>query len=444
MSLRARLLVGLIVLVGVVVAAGVLVLALQRDYLIGQVDSRLARQSANVVGDAGAGAGWPRRAGQADLYVGILAAGRLTAVGTPDSDPGLSPILEPTPALDTPTTVAATGGSAQRMRVLLTATSIGTLVVGRSLAEVEATVADLRASLVVVGLVLLGVLALVFWWMRTLGLDPILRVTRVARAITAGDALQRVEPFPPRTEAQALGAAFNRLVEANEASTARLRQFIADASHELRTPLVTLKGYAALHGAGGITDRDATADALRRIRQEANRMGRLVDELLLLAELDAGAPPVREPVDVVAILRDLADDMRVLDPLRQVTLHVPAKAVVAGDRDRLTQVFSALTSNVLRHTPPGTAVELSVRPDGGGVRIDVVDHGPGIAADDQAKVFDRFYRTDATRARASGGSGLGLAIAAGIVHAHAGQVGVSSRPDEGTTFWVQLPAAEIH
>ena len=441
MSLRTRMLVGFAIIAAVVVAAVVAVLTLQRNYLIGELDARLGRQvmnaSAEVTGGSGPG---QRRAGLADLYVGLLTDAGLQTLGTPDQDPGLAPVLDPVPGPGVPTTVPATGGSAEHMRVITTELPTGTLVVGRSLGEVEDTIADLRATLAVVGVILLATVALVFWWMSRLGLDPILRVTRVARAIAGGDTTQRVEPFPAGTEAQDLGSAFNQLVEANEATNARLRQFVADASHELRTPLVTLKGYAALHGSGGMADPEATADAMRRIRQEANRMGRLVENLLLLAEIDRGNPPPREPVDIVATLSDLAEDLRVLDPDREVSLVAPATAVVAGDRDGLTQVLTALTSNALRHTPPGTAIDLRVQPGPASVRIEVADHGPGIAPEDLPRVFDRFYRADAARARASGGSGLGLAIAAAVVRAHGGRIGVQSPPGSGATFWVELPS----
>ena len=120
---------------------------------------------------------------------------------------------------------------------------------------------------------------------------------------------------------------------------------------------------------------------------------------------------------------------------------MPHSAIVTGDRDRLTQVFAGLTTNALRHTPPGTPIDLRVSQNPTTVRVEVTDHGPGIAPDDLPKVFDRFYRADVARARASGGSGLGLAIASAIVHAHGGTVGVESPPGRGATFWVELPAA---
>jgi two-component system OmpR family sensor kinase len=448
MSLRVRMLAGLAIIAGLLVGAGLLILNIQQDHLVRQLDERIGRQVVNAAAAVSGGTlgqgepGQPHGArGVADLYVGLLTTAGLTTLDTPATDPGLTPVLDPADPPGSPATVPATGGEAEQMRILTTTLPSGdTLVVGRSMGDIDATLTGLRTTLLVVGTVLLAVIGLVFWWMRRLGLDPILRVTRVARSISAGDTSQRVEAFPVGTEAHDLGTAFNQLVEANEATQARLRQFVADASHELRTPLVTLKGYAALHGAGGLADDASTDDAMRRIKQEANRMGRLVEDLLLLTEMDQG--PVRDagPVDVAEIVSDLAGDLQVLDPERTVTVDMPGPVIVTGDRDRLTQVFAGLTTNALRHTPPGTPIDLRVSRRPGIVRVEVTDHGPGIAPADLPRVFDRFYRADVARARASGGSGLGLAIASAIVHAHGGTVGVESPPGQGATFWVELPA----
>ncbi len=265
MSLRARMLAGLAIIAGLLVAAGLLILHIQQDYLVSQLDERMSRQVVNATAAVSDGtvapgeAGQPRRArGTADLYLGLLAPNGLTTLDTPATDPGLTPVLDPADPPSSPATVPATGGEAAQMRILTTTLPSGdTLVLGRSMADIDATLTGLSTTLLIVGAVLLTVIALVFWWMRRLGLDPILRVTRVARSITSGDTSQRVEAFPTGTEAHDLGTAFNQLVETNESTQARLRQFVADASHELRTPLVTLKGYAALHSAGGWPTRRA-------------------------------------------------------------------------------------------------------------------------------------------------------------------------------------------
>lgn len=449
MALRTRMVVAFVAIAGTLVAAGLVLLALQRAFLLHQVDTRLERQTANAAILATGGSPdqpGPGRAagarGLADLYVGLIGDSGLVTVATPGTDPDLAPDLTGV-ALDpgVATTVPSASGEAAQVRVVAAALPDGrTVVLGRSLAEVDAAITGLERTMVILGLVVLALVAVVFWWLRRLGLNPILRVTQVARAIVAGACDQRVDPYPPGTEAQDLGAAFNQLVEQNERTNAALRQFVADASHELRTPLVTLTGYTALYRAGGLGEPEQLDDAMRRIRQEAVRMRRLVDDLLLLADLDQANPSADDPVDLVPIVQDLATDLRVLDPRREVSVAAPAEAVVRGDRDQLAQVLAGLTANALRHTPEGTAIELVVRAAEDVVRVEVIDHGPGIAPEDLPRVFDRFYRSPDARGRAAGGSGLGLAIAAALVRAHHGDIGVSHTPGHGATFWIELPA----
>ncbi len=368
MSLRTRLLVGLGIIAGLLVVSGLLILGIQRAFLVDQLDDRLSRQVQNAAIQVASGGAARRAVGRASSgrrvgwlrsYLGVLTATGLETLSTPSGDPGLIPTLDPADPPPSPATVPASGGESDRMRILISELpSGGSLVLGRPMGEVDTALTGLRSTLLAVGSVLLAVIALVFWWMHRLGIDPILRVTRVARSVTAGDTSQRVEPFPAGTEAHDLGTAFNQLVDTNVTTQERLRQFVADASHELRTPLVTLKGYAALYGSGGLPDEASTADAMRRIKQEADRMGRLVDDLLLLADLDRGPTLSLGPVDLVGILEDLAGDLRAVDPDRVVTVDAPSSAVVRGDRDRLTQVVAALTTNAIRHTPAGTGIDL--------------------------------------------------------------------------------------
>ena len=453
MTLRSRLLFALGAVIALLLIAGYVLFRVQSATLLQQVDSRfdslrrpamsaaaLAPLTPNDPPDA------PNARGQrslADLYVGRLEAnGVMMTVGTPESDPGTTPVLKPGRSYAAPTTVETTGGSGERMRVVAFPGPMGaSAVVGQSLADVDAASATLARNLLGIGALLLGVIALVFWWMVRLGLRPIAEVTGVARAIGAGDTTQRVPAFPEGTEAQELGQAFNRLVEENEVAQARLRQFVADASHELRTPLATLSGYAALRAAGGLSDPASVDDAMRRIRQEALRMGGLVDDLLLLAEIDRGPDFRRDRVDLVAVVAGLVSDARAIDPSRAFDLDGPTEAAVAGDANRLTQVVGALLDNARKHTPAGCDVQVRMLERGDCWRVEVADHGPGLSAEDAAHVFDRFYRADAARARATGGSGLGLAIASGIVAAHQGRIGVESTLGQGCTFWVELPRA---
>jgi two-component system OmpR family sensor kinase len=175
------------------------------------------------------------------------------------------------------------------------------------------------------------------------------------------------------------------------------------------------------------------------ITRESERMSLLVDDLLLLARLDEGRPLEREPVELDAVVREAVDTARMLEPSRSVEVELEPARVV-GDRDRLRQTVDNLLSNVRAHTPADAAVSVSLQRRNGHALLTVTDTGPGLSADQAAHVFERFYRTDASRTRASGGVGLGLSIVAAVVEAHGGSVSVDSTPGRGTTFAVELPS----
>ncbi|MEV0607315.1 ATP-binding protein [Polymorphospora rubra] len=252
----------------------------------------------------------------------------------------------------------------------------------------------------------------------------------------------------PRTEVGQVGAALNRMLghvgaalAARQASETRVRQFVADASHELRTPLAAIRGYAEVTRRGRDTVPPDVAHALRRVESESLRMTALVDDLLLLARLDTGRPLASEPVDLSALVVDAVGDAHVAGPDHRWNLELPEEAVtVPGDRARLHQVLANLLANARTHTPAGTTVTVSLAADpAGGALVTVADDGPGIPAELQPEVFERFARGDTSRSRAAGSTGLGLAIVAAVVEAHAGQVTVESRPGR-TVFTVRLPA----
>ena len=345
------------------------------------------------------------------------------------------------------------------------------LVIGRSLADVDSAVERLSHLALLTGLVVLGasgVIAVAVVWAS---LRPLGEIERTATAIAAGDMSRRVPAGDPRTEvgrlARVLNMTFNQIETAFQArarseaaarrSEERMRRFVADASHELRSPLTTIRGFAELHRHGAISDPAEIANVMRRIEDEARRMGLLVEDLLLLARLDQQRPIAWEPVDLLHIAVDTVTAARAIDPDRPIDLVVgsPAESpsgepdddagagppVVMGDEARLRQVLDNLVRNALIHTPKGTRVEVRVRAEANAAVLEVADEGPGLDAEQAERVFERFYRADPARSRRHGSSGLGLAIVAALAAAHGGRAGVVSSPGKGATFWVRLPLA---
>jgi two-component system OmpR family sensor kinase len=232
-------------------------------------------------------------------------------------------------------------------------------------------------------------------------------------------------------------------------SEERMRRFVADASHELRTPLTSIRGFAELYRQGAVTDPADVGRLMRRIEDEAKRMGLLVDDLLLLARLDQERPLARAPVDLLALARDAVHDARATDPERAITLQVgptDPPPVVIGDEARLRQVLANLVGNALKHTSSGTPVTVRVaveaqHPGPRAAVLAVADEGPGMSVEDAARVFERFFRADAARDRRDGSTGLGLAIVAALVAGHGGTVDLETAPGAGACFRITLPLA---
>jgi two-component system OmpR family sensor kinase len=225
------------------------------------------------------------------------------------------------------------------------------------------------------------------------------------------------------------------------ASEARLRRFAADASHELRTPLAAIRGYAELARRHPGPVPDDIAHALSRVESESARMSVLVDELLLLAQLDAGRPLAKEPVDLTRLAIDATSDAKAASGDHRWLLELPDEPVqVEGDEHRLHQVLANLMSNAAKHTPPGTTVTVAVATgqNPGTVALSVTDDGPGIPEDLQPALFERFVRGDSARSNGGGSTGLGLAIVQAVTIAHGGSVNVTSRPGR-TSFVITLP-----
>jgi two-component system OmpR family sensor kinase len=372
------------------------------------------------------------------------------------------------------------------------------LISGLPLEGIRDTLRRLQAAEIVVFaavMLVTGVAALL--WVR-LSLRPLERVAATARRVTRlplaiGEVVlpERVPDEDPRTEVGQVGEAFNRMLghvgdalAQRHASEQRMRTFAADASHELRTPLATVRAHVQLarreaasadasgngkggvsgdgpdgashgasgggsHGASGGALTDGPVEvpasvrhALERIDAESARMGKLVDDLLLLTRLDAGRPLAEDEVDLTRVVIDATGDARVSAPGHHWRLELPEEPVtMIGDADRVYQVVANLLGNASAHTPPGTTVTVGVRtPAPGTAELTVADDGPGIPQELQGEIFERFVRADKARSRASGGSGLGLSIVKAVVMAHGGMAGVESRPGR-TVFRVLFPRA---
>jgi len=334
----------------------------------------------------------------------------------------------------------------------------GTVIVGMSTAGVEDTLSTLmwvEVSVTAAGLVAAGLAGAA---LMRIALEPLRRLAATATRVSElplhrGEVVlhERVPDADadPRTEVGEVGAALNRMLghvgsalHARQESETRVRQFVADASHELRTPLASIRGYAELTRRGREPAGPDTRHALGRIESEADRMTTLVEDLLLLARLDAGRPLSLAETDLSPLVVDAVSDARAAGRDHHWRLDLPDQpACVHGDPQRLQQVLANLLANARTHTPPGTTVTARVaRPRRGGVLLQVEDDGPGIPEDLKRRVFERFARGDSSRSRAAGSTGLGLAIVHSVVAAHGGRVAVDSTPGR-TVFSVTLPPA---
>jgi two-component system OmpR family sensor kinase len=345
--------------------------------------------------------------------------------------------------------VGSTGTSGLRYRAYAQRDpeDTGVTIAAVPLTDVQDTLSRLRLveALVIAGVLI--ALGLTAYFVVRLGLRPLDRIEQTAGKIAAGDLSRRVSPADTKTEVGRLGLALNGMLErlerafsAREASEDRLRQFVADASHELRTPLASIRGYAELYRMGAAADPEKRELAMRRIEEEAKRMGVLVEDLLALARLDRSPEPRREPVDMGKLARDVAVDARATAPDRRIALESPDSAVVDGDPHQLHQVLANLVRNALVHTPAGTPVELDVAHAGASVTVTVRDHGPGLPPGSGGRLFERFWRAEGGRERGRAGAGLGLAIAREIVVAHGGDIAASDAPGGGALFTVRLRA----
>ncbi|MEZ5298552.1 MAG: HAMP domain-containing sensor histidine kinase [Ilumatobacteraceae bacterium] len=322
------------------------------------------------------------------------------------------------------------------------------LAVAQPLDALRSALKTLGQALFITLFAVFATLGIVFWLLLRASMRPYNAMVDTAGAIADGHLDRRIPTGvgdPLRDDlADSLNAMLDRIETSfgeKEQAEERLRQFVADASHELRTPLTSISGYSELYLSGAATAPDDVQTQMTRIKGEAARLGRMVDDLLALARLDERRTVPREPVDLARVVSEAADDHRVAhaDAALTTTVCDDGVAVVDGDRDALRQVVINLLANTVHHTPAGTPVEVSAGVTAGRAWVRVRDEGPGMDADTAAHVFDRFYRADKGRARARGNSGLGLSIVAAIVDDHGGTIAVDSSPGNGTTFTIDLP-----
>jgi two-component system OmpR family sensor kinase len=439
-------------------ASGVAVTSIIRHSLINRVDQTLLDASR----------GWaqaPRRTPStpiegpnparppSNFYVrGIDPDGRVwMAVNDRDAEPALPDDNDVGPV---PVTVGSIDHSNVQWRAMTVRGPRGELTtVAIDLSDVSSTLRALTWSQVGLGVAVLLVLGIAGYAVVHRSLRPLVEVEQTAAAIAAGELDRRIPQRDTRTEVGRLSLALNgmlaqiqRAVASSESSAEqartsedRMRRFITDASHELRTPLTTIRGFAELYRQGAARDMELL---MSRIESEARRMGLLVEDLLLLARLDAQRPLERNRVDLLALASDAVHDARSVAPKRDITMQVfdgPGTPEVLGDEARLRQVLSNLVANALQHTPESAGVVVRVGTDGEKAVLEVCDEGPGMTGEDAQRVFERFYRTDSSRARASGGTGLGLSIVDSLVYAHGGTVSVTTAPGSGCRFTVTLP-----
>ncbi|WP_242453840.1 HAMP domain-containing sensor histidine kinase [Mycolicibacterium sp. P9-64] len=364
-----------------------------------------------------------------------------------------------------PTSVELDGLGAYRVTADIVAGKGVVIISGMPLSAVDATLTS--AAWFIGGFSLIALLGTVAAGMVIMRREllPLLRMTRAAERV-AGLTLDRgevrlptpiepVEPSTAHTEVGRLGTAFNMMVHrvaeglsARHATEMRVRRFVADASHELRTPLASIQGYTEfaqrlVNDLDQNVDpcrRDDLAHALSRVRVESRRMSQLVEDMLLLARLDAGRPLEDEEVDLTDLVVDAVRDAHVAGPEHRWAVDIPDEPVViTGDRSRLHQALANLLSNARIHTPAGTKVVTSLqRHVDDSVVMKVTDDGSGISESLLPNVFERFARGDDSRSRTSGSTGLGLAITRAVVEAHAGTIDVASNA-RGTTFTVHFP-----
>ncbi|WP_179474777.1 sensor histidine kinase [Mycolicibacterium vinylchloridicum] len=458
LPLRVGLVAAMLLLVGCgLLASGIAVTSTLQHDLVNRADQTLLDASR----------GWaqaPRRMPPPDegpnparppsnFYVrGVDADGHVwMAVNDRDAEPALP---DDNDVGSSPVTVGSLDHSHVQWRAVSVQGPNGELTtVAIDMSDIQSTVRSLAWSQVAIGTAVLVILGVAGYWVVHRSLRPLVEVEKTAAAIAAGQLDRRVPERDPRTEVGRLSLALNGMLSqiqsamassvesAEQARTSeeRMRRFITDASHELRTPLTTIRGFAELYRQGAARDVEML---MSRIESESRRMGLLVDDLLLLARLDAQRPLEQRRVDLLLLATDAVHDAQSIAPKRTISMEVfdgPGTPEVLGDEARLRQVLGNLMANALQHTPETARIAVRVGTEDDDAVLEVVDEGPGMTPEDAQRVFERFYRTDSSRTRTSGGTGLGLSIVDSLVYAHGGRVTVRTAPGQGCCFRVSLP-----
>jgi signal transduction histidine kinase len=440
--------------------------ALLRSYLYGRADAQL-RDFAAVTRHILERPHGPLRPGGQQralpsqfLVEVVSAAGKVQHAGSPlRATGGLRLSSAQLQDHGHPFSAPAAGAPGHSWRVLVESLSGGRHgIIAFSLDSLNSTVTRLEIADALAGVIAIVVLAGIGLPLVRASLAPLRRIEATAVAIAGGDLSRRIDHPSRGSEvgrlADALDTMLGRIEAAYQAradgearalrSEDRMRRFVADASHELRTPLTSVGGLAEFGLQQGIAA--SPGEMLRlmtHIQREAGRMGRLVDDLLALARTDAGCPLDRRHVDLASIAAEAVRATLIVNPGRPMTVLASDPVIVYADEERLRQVIDNLIGNAIQHAPPQSQITVSVTSTTQTGEIVIADNGPGMTADQAARVFERFYRTDDARSRASGGTGLGLAIAAALAAAHGGDITVDSKPGQGSAFRVRLPLAAI-
>jgi two-component system OmpR family sensor kinase len=468
MTLRLRLTIIYTTVLGItLVLFSTLLFVLLRDSLISEVDRVLEESSAEVNARLVSNSSEATLAGVSvvlfdsalirefttpGVYVQVLdARGRVVARSANLNGESLpiSPDLVEA-ALDNETTLTSSspGRPAEPLRILTSpiiigGSTVGVLQVGASLYNLSVTTRLMLFLLSVGVLSMMLIVAAVIYLVTRRALRPLVTIANTAEYIgSSQDLSQRLRVKGPNDEIGRLGRAFNTMIQRLQAAFSTQKQFTADSSHELRTPLTVIRGNLDL------LKRDPSAESRKEsldvIEQETVRMGKIVDDLMLLAQIDGTEPPQPRPVALDEVALQVYNQTRVLAKDRQVTLgHVDAVRVLA-DHDRLVQMLLNLADNAVKYTPAGGSVTIECygpnQAHPGLATLSVRDTGAGIAAEDIPHIFDRFYRADKAHSRSRGGTGLGLAIVKSIAESYGGRVSVESVVGQGSTFTVYLPA----